>query len=119
LTDGDPSGWNDTDVEDGGASRLFVAVIEDARRAPETARATIRAVVEVSGAAIAAGETVAKQIMVEKGRLLRSGCAVSMPCLQSGSLAPTTGWTKLWNAPFMERCRSQQSGTLSTIVLTK
>jgi EthD domain len=44
LSSGDPSGWNDADVDDGGTGRLFLALIEVAFENDDLARAAIDAV---------------------------------------------------------------------------
>jgi uncharacterized protein (TIGR02118 family) len=68
LTGGDPGGWNDTDVDDGGTGRLFVAVLEIVSADDEATVSAIRTVVTASGGAIAAYRTDERYVMVEHGR---------------------------------------------------
>ncbi len=68
LTGGDPGGWNDTDVDDGGKGRQFVAVIVSLWPDQPTALAGITKIVAASGGAIAAYLTDERYIMVENGR---------------------------------------------------
>jgi uncharacterized protein (TIGR02118 family) len=68
LTGADPGGWNDTDVDDGGAGRLFVAVLEVVSANDGAAVDAIRAAVAGSGGAIAAYRSEERYIMVENGR---------------------------------------------------
>lgn len=68
LTGGDPGGWNDTDVDDGGAGRQFVAVLMTRWNDKAAATAAITAVVAASGGALAAYRTDARYVMVEGGR---------------------------------------------------
>ena len=68
LTGGDPGGWNDTDVDDGGTGRRFVAVLETEWAHDEEAICAIRAVVAASGGEIAAYRTDERYVMVEHGR---------------------------------------------------
>lgn len=68
LTGGDPGGWNDTDVDDGGTGRLFVAVLEVVSASDEAMVAAISAAVAASGGAIAAYRTEECYIMVENDR---------------------------------------------------
>lgn len=68
LTGGDPGGWNDTDVDDGGTGRQFVAVLMTRWADETTARAAITAAVVASGGALAAYHTDARHVMVDGGR---------------------------------------------------
>lgn len=68
LTGGDPGGWNDTDVDDGGTGRQFVAVLMTRWADEATARAAITAAVAASGGALAAYLTDARHVMVDGGR---------------------------------------------------
>lgn len=68
LGGGDPSGWNDTDVDDGGQGRLFGAVIHAGWASEDAALAGIRAVVTATGGAIAAYRLDERHIMVDQGR---------------------------------------------------
>jgi uncharacterized protein (TIGR02118 family) len=68
LTGGDPGGWNDTDVDDGGAGRLFVAVLEIILANDEATTSAIRAAVAESGGEIAAYRADERYVMVEHGR---------------------------------------------------
>jgi hypothetical protein len=68
LTGGDPGGWNDTDVDDGGAGRLFVAVLEMVSTTDAATTSAIRAVVAASGGTIAAYRADERYVMVEHGR---------------------------------------------------
>jgi uncharacterized protein (TIGR02118 family) len=68
LTSGDPGGWNGTDVEDGGAGRLFLAVLELASINDKVTASAIRAVVAASGGAIAAYRADERYVMVENSR---------------------------------------------------
>lgn len=68
LTGGDPGGWNDTDVDDGGTGRQFVAVLMTCWADEATARAAITAAVAASGGALAAYHTDAHHVMVDGGR---------------------------------------------------
>jgi uncharacterized protein (TIGR02118 family) len=68
LTGGDPGGWNDTDVDDGGTGRLFTAVLEILSTQDEATVSAIRAVVAASGGEIAAYRTDERYVMVEHGR---------------------------------------------------
>ncbi|ALR19444.1 EthD domain-containing protein [Sphingobium baderi] len=68
LCGADPSGWNDTDVEEGGASRLFGAVIQCWWSDPAQAHAALRDAVRGSNGQIACYRTDARYPMVEHGR---------------------------------------------------
>lgn len=68
LTGGDPAGWNDTDVDDGGASRRFAAVIHAVWPDDAAAMAAIRHAVASSGGQAVAYRTERKHVMVEQGR---------------------------------------------------
>jgi EthD domain len=68
LTGGDPGGWNDTDVDDGGAGRSFVAVLMVCWADEDLARAAIVDAIASSGGALAAYRTDARYVMVEGGR---------------------------------------------------
>lgn len=68
LTGSDPGGWNDTDVDDGGAGRRFVAVLETGWASDEEAVSAIRAAIAASGGEIAAYRADERYVMVEHGR---------------------------------------------------
>jgi uncharacterized protein (TIGR02118 family) len=68
LTGADPAGWNDTDVDDGGAGRLFVAVLEAILANDDAAVSALRAAVAESGGEIAAYRADERYVMVEHGR---------------------------------------------------
>jgi EthD domain len=68
LTGGDPGGWNDTDVDDGGTGRRFVAVLEVTWFNDKAAVSAIRAIVAASAGEIAAYRTEERYVMVEHGR---------------------------------------------------
>lgn len=67
LSDADPAGWNDTDVEEGGASRLFGAVIQSWWPDPASARAALAVAVRNSSGRIACYRTDERFAMVEYG----------------------------------------------------
>lgn len=73
LSGADPAGWNDTDVEEGGASRLFGAVIQCWWDDPAAADTALAGVVRGSGGAIACYRTDARYPMVEAGRPTQIG----------------------------------------------
>jgi hypothetical protein len=68
LSGADPSGWNDTDVEEGGASRLFGGVIQGWWSDPAEGHAALARAVRDSGGRIACYRTDARYPMVEQGR---------------------------------------------------
>ncbi len=68
LSGADPSGWNDTDVEEGGASRLFGTVIQCWWADRGQGHVALADAVEVSGGHIACYRTDAQYRMVEQGR---------------------------------------------------
>ncbi|MCB4859787.1 MULTISPECIES: EthD domain-containing protein [unclassified Sphingobium] len=68
LSGADPAGWNDTDVEEGGASRLFGAVIQCWWSDLALARAALADAVRVSLGRIACYRTDERYLMVEQGR---------------------------------------------------
>lgn len=68
LSGADPAGWNDTDVEEEGASRLFGAVIQCWWTDPAQGRAALADAVKASGGQIACYRTDARYPMVEQGR---------------------------------------------------
>lgn len=67
LSGADPSGWNDTDVEEGGASRLFGAAIQSWWQDPAAARAAIESAVRASDGQAACYRTGERFAMVEQG----------------------------------------------------
>lgn len=68
LSGADPSGWNDTDVEEGGASRLFGAVIQCWWTDAAQGHNALAGAVRDSAAQIACYRTDARYPMVEQGR---------------------------------------------------
>ena len=68
LAGADPGGWNDSDVDDGGSGRRFVAVLEVVWARDDDPLAAIRAVIAASGGTIAAYRTAERHVMVEHGR---------------------------------------------------
>lgn len=68
LTGADPGGWNDTDVEEGGASRLFGAVVQCWWPSPGLARTALAGVVQASDGQIACYRTDERYPMVEQQR---------------------------------------------------
>lgn len=68
LSGADPAGWNHTDVEEGGASRLFGYVIQFWWSDPASADPVLSDVVRRAKGAIACYRTVARYAMVEEGR---------------------------------------------------
>lgn len=68
LSGADPSGWNDTDVDEGGVSRLFGAVIQCWWADPIQGHAALADAVRDCGAQVACYRTDARYPMVEQGR---------------------------------------------------
>ncbi len=68
LSGADPAGWNNTDVEEGGASRLFGAVIQGWWTDPTKGYAALADVVKANSGQIACYRTDARYAMVEQGR---------------------------------------------------
>ncbi|CAM3994930.1 EthD domain-containing protein [Novosphingobium lubricantis] len=68
LTGGDPGGWNDTDVADGGKGRQYGAVVMTRWDNATVAHEAIAAIVAASGGSIAAYRTDAVHVMVDAGR---------------------------------------------------
>jgi hypothetical protein len=68
LSGADPAGWNDTDVKEGGASRLFGAVMQSWWSDPAQADAALGDAVRSSGGRVACYRTDARYVMVEQGR---------------------------------------------------
>lgn len=68
LSGADPSGWNDTDVDEGGASRLFGAVIQCWWQDVGKAETALAAIVRTNGGQIACYRTDERYPMVEHGR---------------------------------------------------
>ena len=68
LSGADPAGWNDTDVEENGASRLFGSVIQCWWSDPATAQSGLSEVVKASDGLIACYRTAERYVMVEQGR---------------------------------------------------
>lgn len=67
LSGADPAGWNDTDVEEGGASRLFGTVIQCWWDNPAQAYAALADAVAASRGRIACYRTDERHLMVERG----------------------------------------------------
>jgi EthD domain len=71
LKSGNPSGWNDTDVDDGGTGRMFSMLIE--ANFIDEEKAVVAAKAAATIADIAAYRVDARYIMVENGRLTTIG----------------------------------------------
>lgn len=71
LRHADPAGWNETDVEEGGASRLFAFVIQSWWDGDATD--AIRRIVAAAQGSIACYRTEARYPMVEQGRPTQIG----------------------------------------------
>lgn len=67
LSGADPAGWNDTDVEEGGASRRFGTVIQCWWNKAAQGEAAVARAVAASGGQIASYCTDARYVMVEQG----------------------------------------------------
>ena len=67
LTASDPGGWNDTDVEEGGTSRLFHYVIHTRWADAAEAQTAARKPVATSNGQIAAYRTEQRHVMVDGG----------------------------------------------------
>lgn len=68
LTAGDPSAWNQTDVDDGGAGRRFVGLVHCAWDDDAARSRGIAAVVAVTNGAVAAYQLDERHVMVDHGR---------------------------------------------------
>ncbi|RYM07923.1 EthD domain-containing protein [Sphingobium cupriresistens] len=68
LSGADPAGWNNTDVNECGASRLFGAVMQSWWSGPAQADAALADAVRSSGGRIVCYRTDARYAMVEQGR---------------------------------------------------
>ncbi|WP_182913962.1 EthD domain-containing protein [Sphingobium terrigena] len=68
LAGADPAGWNDTDVDEGGAGRLFGAIIQCWWIDGVAANAVLADVVSASEGQIACYRTDARYPMVDRGR---------------------------------------------------
>jgi hypothetical protein len=67
LTSGDPTAWNKTDVDDGGAGRRFISVMHGRWRSSDAAAAAITRAVAAGRGAIAAYRVDHAFVMVEQG----------------------------------------------------
>jgi hypothetical protein len=67
LSGADPAGWNETDVEERGTSRLFGSVIQCWWSDAEVARSALSQAVSVSNGLVSCYRTMERYVMVEDG----------------------------------------------------
>lgn len=68
LSGGDPAGWNDTDVDDGGSGRQFAALVHGCWKDEGDALSAARNAIAATKGAVAAYRLDERHVMVEHGR---------------------------------------------------